>query len=489
LNFLERFKETAYSVVPIMLIVIALSVTLAPVDGQLMARFVAGGALIIAGLGMFLVGTDIGVLPIGHRVGSTLMRKRSLPLMLAVGAVAGFLITVAEPDVQVLAGQVAQVDPSVPGFALLLMIAAGVGFFVALGLGRIVLQVRYRWLLVGFYFLVFALAGVTDQRFVGVGFDAGGATTGPMTVPFILALGVGVAAVSRRGNSGQDSFGLVGLASIGPILAVVLMGIMHRGVEAPAAAAAAHGAGPDAGVAGVFLALAAPMAWKVARAFGPLVLMIGAFQVFLLKLPRFSVAKTGKGIAYAYLGMVIFFMGVDGGFLPMGAEIGALIGARADNHILVPIGLVLGAVVVLAEPAVWVVNGQVEEVSGGHIKKGVMLAALSIGVAIAVGIAMLRVVTGIGIWWFLIPGYAIALALTFFCPPLFTAIAFDSGGVASGPMSSTFILSFTLGASAASGGNPMIDGFGVIAMIAMMPLIAIQVLGLAYERGRKGGAA
>lgn len=173
----------------------------------------------------------------------------------------------------------------------------------------------------------------------------------------------------------------------------------------------------------------------------------------------------------------------------MGAEIGALIGARADNHILVPIGLVLGAVVVLAEPAVWVVNGQVEEVSGGHIKKGVMLAALSIGVAIAVGIAMLRVVTGIGIWWFLIPGYAIALALTFFCPPLFTAIAFDSGGVASGPMSSTFILSFTLGASAASGGNPMIDGFGVIAMIAMMPLIAIQVLGLAYERGRKGGAA
>lgn len=488
MNFIAKFRETAYSVIPIMLIVIALSATVAPVEGALMARFLVGGTLIILGLGLFLIGTEIGILPVGHRVGAQLVQKRNLPLMLVVGVIAGFLITVAEPDVQVLAAQVAQVDPSVPGAVLLLMIAAGVGFFVALGLGRIVLQVKYRWLLVGFYLLVFALAGITDQRFVGVGFDAGGATTGPMTVPFIMALGVGVAAVGKHGDSGQDSFGLVGLASIGPILAVIVMGITHRGA-APDGAAVVESHIANPGIAGAFVSLIPALAWKVAQAFGPLVLMLIVFQATLLKLPRFSVVKMVKGLVYAYLGLVVFFMGVDGGFLPVGAEIGALIGARGDNFILVPIGVVLGAVVVLAEPAVWVVNSQVEEVSGGHIKKGVMLAALSVGVAIAVGIAMLRVVTGIGIWWFLVPGYAIALALTFFCPPLFTAIAFDSGGVASGPMSSTFILSFTLGASTASGGNPMIDGFGVIAMIAMMPLIAIQVLGLIYERRRNGGAA
>ncbi len=471
-----------------MLIVLALSFTIAPIEEALLAKFLAGGLLIILGLGVFLLGTDIGILPVGQDVGSALVHRRSLPLMLAVGFLVGFIITVAEPDVQVLANQVAKVDASIPKNLLIVMIGLGVGFFVSVSFGRIILGFSYRWLLLGFYAVVFILAALTDPAYVAVAFDAGGATTGPMTVPFIMALGVGVAAVRRGKDAEGDSFGLVGLASIGPILAVLAMGIINKGrvAEAPASAGAASG---SLGVLGDFLRLAPETAADAARALGPLAAMFLAFQLLLLKMPPHRVARMAKGLLYSFVGLVLFLVGVNGGFLPAGAAIGARIGAMAGNWVLVPIGLVFGAVVVLAEPAVWVLNNQVEEVSGGAIKKQAMLASLSLGVAAAVGIAMLRVVTGISIWWFLVPGYALALALTFFCPPLFTAIAFDSGGVASGPMSSTFILAFTLGASSAAGGNPLSDAFGVIAMIAMTPLIMIQILGLAFSYEEKKAQA
>ena len=488
MNLFEKLKETGISVAPIMLIVIALSFTIAPIEGALLAKFLAGGVLIILGLGIFLLGTDIGILPVGQDVGSALVHRRSLPLMLAVGFLVGFIVTVAEPDVQVLANQVAKVDASIPRNLLIAMIGLGVGFFVSVSFGRIILGLSYRWLLLGFYAAVFVLAAVTEPAYVAVAFDAGGATTGPMTVPFIMALGVGVAAVRRGKNAEGDSFGLVGLASIGPIMAVLVMGIINKGrvAEAPATAEAASG---SLGVFGDFLRLAPETAAEAARALGPLAALFLAFQLLLLKMPPHRVARMAKGLFYGFVGLVLFLVGVNGGFLPAGAAIGAWIGALAGNWILIPIGLVFGAVVVLAEPAVWVLNNQVEEVSGGAIKKEAMLASLSLGVAAAVGIAMLRVVTGISIWWFLVPGYALALALTFFCPPLFTAIAFDSGGVASGPMSSTFILAFTLGASSAAGGDPLSDAFGVIAMIAMTPLIMIQILGLVFSFEEKKAKA
>lgn len=480
MNLFEKLKETGISVAPIMLIVLLLTITIAPIEGALLAKFFVGGILIILGLGVFLLGTDIGILPVGQDVGSALVHRRSLPLMLAVGFLVGFIITVAEPDVQVLANQVAKVDASIPRNLLIVMIGLGVGFFVSVSFGRIILGLSYRWLLLGFYAAVFILAAFTDPAYVAVAFDAGGATTGPMTVPFIMALGVGVAAVRRGVDTEGDSFGLVGLASIGPIMAVLVMGIINKGrvAEAPATAEAASG---SLGVFGDFLHLAPETAAEAARALGPLAAMFLAFQLLLLKMPPHRVARMAKGLLYSFVGLVLFLVGVNGGFLPAGAAIGARIGAMAGNWVLVPIGLVFGAVVVLAEPAVWVLNNQVEEVSGGSIKKEAMLASLSLGVAAAVGIAMLRVVTGISIWWFLVPGYALALTLTFFCPPLFTAIAFDSGGVASGPMSSTFILAFTLGASSAAGGDPLSDAFGVIAMIAMTPLIMIQILGLVFS--------
>lgn len=466
-----------------MLVVWLLHLTVTPL-GDTMAQFLAGGALLILGLSVFLLGADIGVLPVGQKAGSALTARRNLPLLLGSGFVIGFFITVAEPDVHVLAQQVSAVDPGISGAALVFMIAVGVGLFVAVALGRIILQLSLRLLLTFFYLLIFACAALTSPAFLGVAFDAGGATTGPMTVPFIMALGVGVAAV-RGGNSKDDSFGLIGLASIGPVLAVLILGMLHHGrtgavteaVESPAASLWGH-----------FWTLTPDVTMEVAMALGPLVVLFALFQFFLLHLTRYQTLRMVMGLIYTFLGLVCFFVGVKGGFIPAGRELGGLLALHDYRYLLIGVGVALGALAVCAEPAVWVLNAQVEEVSGGHIKKSIMLVSLSIGVACAVGMSMLRVVTGLSIWWFLIPGYILALGLTRYCPRMFTAIAFDSGGVASGPMASTFILAFTLGASRSLGGNPITDAFGVIAMIAMTPLITIQLLGILFDRREKAAA-
>lgn len=480
----EKFAESLYSVLPIMLIVLALHWTIVPI-GETLWQFLAGGALLIIGLSIFLLGTEIGMVPIGQKAGAALTSRRNFPLMLVAGFVIGFLVTVAEPDVQVLATQVASVDASISPLALVFMIAVGVGLFVSIAMGRIILQVPLKLVLAMFYALVFVCAFFTSPSFLGIAFDAGGATTGPMTVPFIMALGVGVAAVRSGRSAGEESFGFIGLASVGPIVAVLMLGMLFQGgtgTELPHVVEEAvrlplplH-----------FLHLVPEVAEEVVRALAPLALLFAVFQFTLLKMPPIQLVKMIVGLAYTFIGLVCFFVGVKGGFMPAGAELGGMIARLEYNMALVPIGFVIGAMVVCAEPAVWVLNGQVEQVSGGHIRKKVMLASLSLGVACSVAIAMLRVLTGWSIWWFLIPGYALALGLMRFCPQMFTAIAFDSGGVASGPMASTFILAFTLGASKALGGNPITDAFGVIAMIAMTPLLTIQILGILYtSRERK----
>ncbi|HCL79356.1 MAG TPA: DUF1538 domain-containing protein [Synergistaceae bacterium] len=483
MNLLEKLKETGISVVPIIVIVLLLYPTVAPIGGMLLMQFIVGGVLIILGLSVFLLGTDIGVLPMGHAIGAALVHRRNLPIMLATGFFIGFFITVAEPDVQVLANQVATVDPSISRLFLLVMIGLGVGFFVSVAFWRIMRQFPYHIMLLGFYLLVFALAYFSAPQYLGIAFDAGGATTGPMTVPFIMALGVGVAAVRGAKSAEDDSFGLVGLASIGPIMAVLIMGVLSRGDQTGQSGAQAATAAT--GVLSAFLAVLPGTTHEVTMALAPLAVILVIFQVTMLHMGRHQVTRMAKGLLYTFLGLVIFLTGVNGGFLPAGFVIGGTIGGAAENWVLVPIGFALGAMVVLAEPAVWVLNNQVEEVSGGHINRRFMLIALSAGVSVSVAISMIRVLTGMSIWWYLIPGYLIALVLTFACPPLFTAIAFDSGGVASGPMSSTFILSFTIGASSAAGGNPITDAFGVVAMIAMTPLITIQALGLLFQRKEK----
>lgn len=493
MNIFAKFKETAFSVLPVMIVVVLLGLTIAPLHLGTMTRFVLGGILVIFGLTLFLLGVDIGILPIGERSGAALTAKRSLKLLLAAAFLIGFIVTVAEPDVQVLADQVRAIAPGVSKWGLILMIAVGVGFFVALGILRTVLSIPLNILLTVSYIGVFALAFCAPATFQGVAFDSGGATTGPMTVPFIMALGVGVAAVrSKTGKNGkiassaEDSFGLTGIASIGPVLAVIVYGISIHATSDAAISGEAAGHGLIGHGIFVFLNLLPSIFIEVATALAPLAAMAALFQIFLLKMPPMQVVRMVRGFVFSFVGLVLFLCGAHGGFMPAGEALGEVLGEASLQGsfwtaLLVAVGVVFGAIVVCAEPAVWVLTDQVESISGGTIKRKVMLVALSAGVALSIGISMCRVLFGFSLWYILIPGYALALVLSFIAPKLFTAIAFDSGGVASGPMTSTFILSFTLGASSASGGNPSVDAFGVIALVAMTPLIAIQILGIIFK--------
>lgn len=463
-----------------MAIVILLHFTLAPLQEGQLSKFIMGGVLLILGLSIFLMGADIGMVPFGQKVGSALTRKRNLVLIMVASFVIGFSVTIAEPDVQVLATQVSSVAPGIIRGLLLFMIATGVGVFLLIGAVRTVLQLPLRWLLLFFYVLVFIACAFVDPAFIGVAFDAGGATTGPITVPFIMALGLGIASAIQKKEGDDSSFGLVGLASIGPIAAVAAMGLFS-GVAFEAADADAAGEEAVLSLFAHFWHIVPHVAEEIAMALLPLVVIFLGFQCTLLKLPAQQVKRMLFGMAYAYIGLVMFMTGVNGGFSPAGQSLGVALGSIGEGGVLIPVGLLLGAVVVCAEPAVWVLTEQVEEVSGGYIRRPILLSALSISIALAVVLGMVRVLTGLSIWWMLLPGYGLALALTFFCPRLFTAIAFDSGGVASGPMSTTFVLSLTLGASMAVGGNPATDAFGMIAMIAMAPLITIQILGIIFK--------
>ncbi|HIV99980.1 MAG TPA: DUF1538 domain-containing protein [Candidatus Desulfovibrio intestinipullorum] len=481
MQLFEKIKESVISVLPIMALGVLLHLSIAPM-GAALAPFLVGGALVIAGLGIFLHGTELGMVPIGQKAGAAITSKKNVLLLLVSAFLIGFLITIAEPDVHVLAQQVTSVSPSITSSTLVFMIALGVGLFVLVAVGRILLDFSYKLALTAFYILLFVCAAFTSGDFVGIAFDAGGATTGPMTVPFIMALGIGVASVRGGRKAEQDSFGFIGLASIGPIMAVVLLGMLGQNASAQSQEAAADASLQTLSLLETFLGRVPSVVHEVSMALAPLLAMFIVFQLFLIKMPRRQVIRMSAGLVYTYIGLILFFVGVQGGFMPAGRILGASLAGFGSEGIIILTGLVLGAVVVCAEPAVWVLNEQIEEVSGGHIKKRIMLFSLSSGVAVAVALSMARVVFGISLWWLLIPGYTLALGLTRFCPQMFTAIAFDSGGVASGPMASTFILAFTLGASQALGGNPITDAFGVIAMIAMMPLITIQVLGILFHR-------
>lgn len=495
MNILQKFKETVSSVLPVMAIVVILGLTVAPLGASLIVRFVVGGVLLILGLTLFLLGVDIGITPIGERTGAALTATRKLPLMLIVSFIIGVMVTIAEPDVQVLADQIRGVNPSVNKWVLIAMIAFGVGLFTMLGLLRTVLSINLKFILTVSYILVFVLAFICSPDLQGVAFDAGGATTGPMTVPFIMALGLGVAAVRSKGASkgkddNKDSFGLTGMASIGPVAAVCVYGMILRFTSSAhtdvTSAAESASEASEHGLE-IFITLLPSVIKEVTMALLPLVILFILLQIFLLKMPPVQVRRMAKGILYSYIGLIVFLVGVNGGFMDAGDSLGFILGQKAYESggfwivFLVIVGMIFGAIVVCAEPAVWVLTEQVEQVSGGTIKRSIMLIALSAGVAVSIGLSMLRIFYGFSLWYILVPGYAIALLLMIFCPPLFTGIAFDSGGVASGPMTSTFILSFTLGTANACGSSAASDAFGVIALVAMTPLIAIQVLGIIFK--------
>lgn len=475
----EKIRESAVSVLPILILVGLLCLFLTPMQPQLLLAFLIGALMLILGMGLFSLGAEQSMTPIGTKIGTALTKTKNLPLILGVSFLLGFAITVAEPDLQVLAETV----PHISSTVLLVTVGIGVGLFMSLCMYRIITGANLRWLLLGCYALIFLLAAFTDPDFLCIAFDSGGVTTGPMTVPFILAMGMGVANIRSDNRAEADSFGLVALCSIGPILSVLLLGFFYDGGEA--IAELSHTSLPTTtAIGGAFLA-ALPVYFKeMAIAMLPIVGIFLIFQLALLRLTRRRLVKILIGLLYTYLGLVLFLTGVNIGFSTLGAELGAALGRTAPQW-LIPLAIVLGWFIISAEPAVSILEKQIETVSAGAIPGKAIKRSLSIAIAIAMGLAMLRVLTGISILWFVVPGYAAALALSFFVPDIYTAIAFDSGGVASGPMTATFMLQLVVGASIALGGNVLRDAFGVVALVAMMPLLSIQLVGFLYERRAK----
>ena len=475
-QLMEKIKESLSSVLPITAIVLALSITIVPLTPGVLVLFLFGSFLLIVGVGMFTLGVDMSMTPMGSAIGVTMSRARRRILPLAAAFLLGMLITVAEPDLTVLAGQV----PAIPNLVLILTVAAGVGLFLVVALLRVTLKVPLSYLLVSFYLGAFVLAVLfTPNDFIPVSFDSGGVTTGPITVPFIMALGVGLASVRNDKNATNDSFGLVALCSIGPILSVLILGICYAPDSASYTPPVLAEVATTRDAAREFAAAFPHYAGEVAGAILPICGVFLLFQLFTRRFKRTQLLRIASGLVYTYVGLVLFLTGVNVGFMGAGELIGATIASGDLPFLLIPVGMVMGYFIVAAEPAVHVLVKQVEEVSMGSISQSAMRHGMSIGVSISIGIAMLRVLTGISILWFLIPGYAVSLALTFFVPQLFTGVAFDAGGVASGPMTATFLLPFAMGACQAWGGNLMTDAFGLVALVAMTPLVAIQLLGLA----------
>ena len=481
-----KMSEALSAVTPVIAIVLVLSLTIAPVSPSVLLSFLFGSVLVMLGMMFFTLGAEISMTPMGEKVGSKMTQSKNLFLIVILSFILGVIITVSEPDLQVLAGLV----PSIPNHVLILAVALGVGIFLVVAILRILLGISLSHLLVVLYIGAFALVFLVPADFRAIAFDSGGVTTGPMTVPFIMALGVGISSIRNDRSASDDSFGLVALCSVGPILAVLILGMIFRPDQNDQTIMQDLAINDTVELRRMFTNELPHYIKEIAVSLLPIIVFFGLFQIFSLRLGRKSLGKIVIGLAYTYIGLVLFLTGANVGFMPTGTYIGSILAGSNLSFLLIPIGALIGFFIVKAEPAVYVLNHQVEEITEGAISAKAMGLSLSLGVAASVALAMTRVLTGLPILYFLIPGYAVALGLSFVVPKIFTAIAFDSGGVASGPMTATFLLPLAQGACVAVGGNLVADAFGVVAMVAMTPLITIQILGLVTViKNRKRGSA
>ncbi len=475
--FKDKILESVTSVLPIALIVMVLSFTIVPVAPGDMFLFLLGVVCLVFGMSLFTAGSEMSMQPLGSKIGSTIGASGKVWLIAFISFIIGILVTISEPDLLILAEQVDGLQNEI----LIYTVSLGVGIFLLIAVLRIVFNFSLTALMIGFYALAFILAFFVDPSFLCLSFDSGGVTTGPMTVPFIMSIGAGVsAAKSSSGDNRNDSFGLTGLCSIGPIISVLVLGIIMKvegayepdpiipvvdtrdGIVRFAEGFLDHGIG-------VFKALL------------PIIVFAILFQIITRAFTKGQMIRVSVGLAYVLVGLAVFLAGAEIGFVPMGTSIGEKLASVGGGFVLIPISMLLGYFIVKAEPSVYVLNKLVEQMSAGAISGKTTGLGLSIGVCAALGLAGLRIILGINILWFLIPGYVIALGLSFFVPKIFVGISFDSGGVASGTMMSAFVLPLCLGACASLGGDPMTDAFGCVAFVAMAPIISIQIMGLLYK--------
>ena len=476
-NLKKKFAESLAAVLPIIIIVSLLCFTVAPVHPGVLLAFLLGSLMLIVGMMLFSLGAESAMEPMGKLLGARVTGSRSLIMIIIVGLIVGMLVTVSEPDLQVLAKQV----QTIPSTTLIITVAAGVGLFLVIALLRILFAIPLNLLLIVFYAGIIVLSIFMPESFRALAFDSGGVTTGPMTVPFIMAFGVGVSAIRSDKEAANDSFGLVALSSVGPIIAVMALALVFNTGDASYTPEVLPDIDSSTFLAKMFAAVLPEYIKKIAIAVLPIAGFFFVYNFLFMHLHKKTLQKIGWGLVYTYVGLVLFLTGVSAGFMPAGRYIGQILGGSSYAWLLLPVGMVIGYCIVKAEPAIVVLMQQVEEITDGAIRGRALMLTLSIGTAVSVGLSMLRVLTGLSILWFVIPGYVIALLLSFFTPHIFTAIAFDSGGVASGPMTATFLLPLAVGVSIATGGDIVKDAFGVVAMVALTPLIAIQILGLIYK--------
>lgn len=483
----EKFRDVSVSVIPIVIIVLLLTFFIVPVESVLLYRFIIGAIIIIIGLAIFLFGADLGIRAIGELMGGYVAKSNKISIVAVMGFLLGFLITVAEPDLMILANQVEQASGGmINRYSILLVVSTGVGIMVAIGFFRILYDFKMSKLFTILYALIIVLSLFVSEEFLAIAFDSSGATTGAMTTPFFLALALGVSRLKGSDKAEEDSFGMVGIASAGPIFGVMLMSIISGVSKIQGEAELVV---QKEGVLAPFIAEIFPVARDGFMAVMPLLILFVVFNILFLKVQKKEVRKIYFGVLYTFLGLVIFLIGVNAGFMDLARELGRAV-AEKSGVLLVVLGFLFGMVVVLAEPAVYVLSKQVEEVTAGSIPRKILLITLSIGVACAVGLSMVRILfPAVKLWMFIIPGFIISVILSYKVPPIFVGIAFDSGGVASGPMTATFILALSQGAAEMiPTANVMVDGFGVIAMVAMTPVLAIHILGIIFQRrSMKGG--
>ncbi|MDR3239488.1 MAG: DUF1538 domain-containing protein [Clostridiales bacterium] len=485
----EKLKEVIISVLPIVGIVLLLTIVFAvagkPLPPVLLLGFLLGALLIAAGLTLFLLGVDRGVSPLGEHIGVALSKSGRVWFIALVGLIAGFFVSVAEPDLQILAGQVSAVTSGAIGrFALLAVVSLGVAVMLVIGLFRIFYNIPLYQTLLLLYGLILLLSLFSPPEFLAISFDASGATTGALTVPFVLALALGIAHLKRDSKASEkDSFGLVGVTSTGAIISVLLMGLLSH-------IQGLNGSLPEA-ESGKGMEMVLRIAGDSLTAIFPLFIIFAVFQTAVFKFPKRERRRILLGLIYTWLGLILFLTGVNAGFMELGVELGKIIAQFDRQGWIVAVGFLLGFATILAEPAVYILTRQIETVTAGYIKRRVVLGALAIGVGAAVGLSMLRIIVPeIQLWHYLLPGFGLCILLSFITPKLFVGIAFDSGGVASGPMTATFILSFSQGvAESVPSADILRDSFGMIAMVAMTPIIALEILGVLFKirSHHKGG--
>ena len=469
----SKLKEALMGVFPVSLIILIVN-SFSPMSRMDFTAFFVGAILLTLGLALYNFGSGSSIEFMGGLIGTEVSRSKKLALILAVCGTIGFIVTIAEPDLAVLAEQVQGID----NFVLIGAVALGVGVFMLVAVLRFVLKIDLKWIILCFYAIVFVMAFIIPREFVPLAFDASGVTTGPVTVPFIMALGTALSAALGGRDSQDSSFGIVGICSIGPIMAVMILSLFCSLQVNPDNTVTNY-----SDIASVFNAYGSELPHflkEILISLSPIVVFFLIYNFAAFKLSWNRLVKTIIGVIYVYFGLVLFLLGANIGFVP--------VLAGENPAMLIIIGVVLGAVIVLAEPAVHVLTKQVEEVTGGVIKKKIMLIVMCCSMAISVGLAMTRIVFDIDIKWVLCIGYGVAIGLMFIVPKIFTGIAFDSGGVASGAMTAAFLLPMANGATYAIYGDSaditmyiMTNAFGAVAMVAMTPLVAIQVLGLTFK--------